>query len=217
MKANIFNNRAKLTRGFTLIELLVVISIIGMLSSVVLVSLQGARTKAKEMKFLAGLYQLKSALELYKLDNGRYPGGPLAPGQAAQDGGWHGTLATCPTVVPPHTLDEIFDANFKSRYMSSLPKELVSCGFFYLAFDNVQNSTSAVCASPGLPIIHPDGFDKATKVSDSYAYFFRVQTTNNPSTLSYPVVVWPDDPNAAVFTYTPNYNGSDRCVLGPKL
>ncbi len=59
--------------GFTLIELLVVISIIGLLASVVLVSLNGARQKSRDAKRLADIRQIASALELYYNDNSGYP------------------------------------------------------------------------------------------------------------------------------------------------
>lgn len=60
-------------RGFTLIELLVVISIIGMLASVVLASLSGVRSKARDSARIQGLVQLRTALELYRATNGYYP------------------------------------------------------------------------------------------------------------------------------------------------
>jgi type II secretion system protein G len=61
-------------KGFTLIELLVVISIIGLLSSVVLASLQDVRQKAKNSKTVQDVMQLRTALELYNSDYGKYPG-----------------------------------------------------------------------------------------------------------------------------------------------
>jgi prepilin-type N-terminal cleavage/methylation domain-containing protein len=64
------------TKGFTLIELLVVIAIIGILSSVVLSSLNSARVKARDARRLADLHQIRNALELYAFDNnGNYPTG----------------------------------------------------------------------------------------------------------------------------------------------
>ena len=66
-------------RGFTLIELLVVIAIIGILSSVVLASLNSARQKGRDAKRVSDISQLKLALELYFDSNRTYPtGGGIA-------------------------------------------------------------------------------------------------------------------------------------------
>lgn len=61
-------------RGFTLIELLVVIAIIGILSSVVLASLNSARKKARDARRLSDLRQFQTALEFYYESHGDYPG-----------------------------------------------------------------------------------------------------------------------------------------------
>jgi len=52
-------------KGFTLIELLVVIAIIGILSSVVLASLNSARQKGRDARRVSDLKQLQLALELF--------------------------------------------------------------------------------------------------------------------------------------------------------
>jgi prepilin-type N-terminal cleavage/methylation domain-containing protein len=59
--------------GFTLVELLVVIAIIGLLSSIVLVSLGGARQKARDAKGQSELRQIITAFELKYNENTVYP------------------------------------------------------------------------------------------------------------------------------------------------
>lgn len=61
-------------RGFTLIELLVVVAIIGLLSSVVLGSLNGARAKAKDAAVRADLRQMATLAELHRSVAGSYVG-----------------------------------------------------------------------------------------------------------------------------------------------
>lgn len=62
-------------KGFTLVELLVVIAIIGILASVVLVSLNSARSKARDAKRISDLHQISLALENYYDANQAYPTG----------------------------------------------------------------------------------------------------------------------------------------------
>lgn len=63
----------KTLRAFTLIELLVVIAIIGILSTVVLASLGGARGKARDAKRVAELKGAQAAIELFYDACGQYP------------------------------------------------------------------------------------------------------------------------------------------------
>jgi len=69
---NNFNHHP--SRAFTLIELLVVIAIIGLLSSIILVSLSNAKERAKDAVRMSDLNTMKTALELYANDHkGTYP------------------------------------------------------------------------------------------------------------------------------------------------
>jgi len=66
-------NNIRTTRGFTLVELLVVISIIGLLSSIVLATINSVQSRGRDAQRIADAGLIQAALELYYGTNRRYP------------------------------------------------------------------------------------------------------------------------------------------------
>ena len=60
-------------RGFTLMEIMVVIFIIGLLVAIVAPNVLGNQDQAMQQKVRADLSTLEQALDLYRLENLRYP------------------------------------------------------------------------------------------------------------------------------------------------
>ena len=81
----------KSTTGFTLVELLVVISIITLLASVIMASLNSARFKARDARRRSDVNQLRSAIILYY---DKYDVPPATDGNMRYCLG-HGDIGTC--------------------------------------------------------------------------------------------------------------------------
>ena len=106
-------------KGFTLIELLVVIAIIGVLSSVVLASLNTARGRANDARRISDLKAIEIALALYYDNNGAYPIIPNFPIGDLFFGGVNSTRAQWATTL----------GSDLAPYLSSLPVDPINNRF----------------------------------------------------------------------------------------
>ena len=59
--------------GFTLVELMVVIVILGLLATIVIINVMPAADRAATTKARADIATLEQGIEMYRLDNQRYP------------------------------------------------------------------------------------------------------------------------------------------------
>ena len=84
---HLINSKKNTSGGFTLIELLVVVAIMGLLASIVLVNINSARTKTRDVLRKVGLRQLQSSLEAYYSTNGGYPS--TDPDNLSYTGVWY--------------------------------------------------------------------------------------------------------------------------------
>lgn len=137
----------KRKNGFTLIELLVVIAIIGLLASIILVSINSARTKAKNVKRQADLKQISTAMSLFYQQNGRMPyNNNCGSNNICAGTGWFGA---CDQPAPETagansvtynlnlgaydmSMQELVDAG----YMTKIPHSSSGPGYCYFDFGN---------------------------------------------------------------------------------
>ena len=139
-------------RGFTLIELLVVVSIIALLSSIVLASVQEGRAKSRNNERLQILDQYRKALELSRDTDGTYPRTDYRCLGNPPSGVCYGSRLTHPALVTA-----------LSRYMSPLP--LAPAVPSRPAFTGYQYFT---CPGPGACTTQP-------VPTDSYAVFWYME------------------------------------------
>ena len=129
-------------KGFTLIELLVVIAIIGLLSSVVLASLSGARESAKVTRTVSDFRQFETAMTLWMQSSGQtvWPTeSDLGLGQspAMKDIATTTTLGEYLTTVP--------DPQFGDFYQYDYDGDVFTCGDpYFKGVLVVVNSSSAI-------------------------------------------------------------------------
>ena len=104
--------KKKLSKGFTLIELLIVIAIIGILTTILLVNLQGVRERARDARRKSDLDAIKKSLQIYYNDAQQYP----------DDNSFR--IVGCGTIAAPTACSwgSAFETSSPSTsYMSSLP------------------------------------------------------------------------------------------------
>src|ERR1700730_14079833 len=65
--------RTRRQRGFTLIEIMVVIAILGVLAALIVPKIMSRPDEARRVAARQDISTIMQALQLYRLDNGRYP------------------------------------------------------------------------------------------------------------------------------------------------
>jgi len=123
--------------GFTLVELLVVVAIIGMLTTMVVISIQQVKAKARDAQRVADINSLATALTLYHNDFESYPiydgyiETSVDPGNTLYDG-----LVVNSKAIRALPVDPLNVENYRYYYQSTDGKD------YYLEYYLETNSVS---------------------------------------------------------------------------
>ncbi len=152
-------------KAFTLIELLVVIAIIGLLSSVIMASLNSARKKGRDARRLQDIQAIQKALELYYDDNGYYPNIGWSDAQYYSSS-WN-TLAsrlspylnTLPKDPLNQRITDIIDSYTYSYYSSGYRKSGQTNQQWYMIVFRLENGNTRIEGSDGVKACNGTNFN----------------------------------------------------------
>jgi type II secretion system protein G len=143
-------------KGFTLIELLVVIFIIGLLASIVVVSVNTARVKSRDARRIADMDTMRSAIEMYIDANGAPPG--LGGTATTNSTSWNTTLRNLltPTYLSALPVDPRNSATYQYVYTINNPTTPTDYKIYASAMESSDGGTRAAndggnknsCGSP---------------------------------------------------------------------
>ena len=124
--------------GFTLIELLVVIAIIGTLSSVILANLTETRKKARDTGRIQHIAQVQRGLELFFLENKRYPSTIDGLDPDGEIIGSSGADPSFDTIIAPYLSDPNADPLWNSTLGEDPLNYPAGNDLYYYGYDPVN-------------------------------------------------------------------------------
>ncbi len=127
MKTTRYFNQA----AFTLIELLVVIAIIGLLSTISIIALNQARSKARDARRVADMHQLQTAIEMYYDQYGDYP---LVTDKDHTNYDYSADGVFMPNLISAELLGDDYKDPWNNKY-----------SFYYYWMDSGYSSFSTYC------------------------------------------------------------------------
>jgi prepilin-type N-terminal cleavage/methylation domain-containing protein len=223
-------------KGFTLIELLVVISIIGMLSSVVLSSLNTARGKARDATRISQLQEVRKAIDIYYSQFGTYPSNFTSTQRdsrygrsnscanyAANDTGCNGAgQGSCSDMMGDW--DESLTPLITNNFLARIPEdprgsvgygEVDSLCYKYTRYDSVNGWHTASCG--GQPIANYEyviAFSVETARFNLPVFGFSLGPGYSGSGTGGQPTFPPANTNDV--TSTNRWATYDYCILGPR-
>jgi len=145
----------KLNKGFTLIELLVVIAIIAILAAIIFPVYSRVKDSAYRSSDMSNLNSIRTALQLYRADQGAYP--PAILGYAT---GYANFAPHSGDIVPANLVANATPAFQNSAYL--FPKRVNSLETIRPAYDRVNNTAYTPAVWPqGLA---PQAFGPSSQV-----------------------------------------------------